>query len=100
MALADRKPRNAKTKFGVERPRLSPPVPARSDVKEFKATATELGISLLPWQAWSGRYIYARGPENRWLFPEIINVVSRQNGKTEILVPHIVTRLRMGRRIT
>jgi hypothetical protein len=47
----------------------------------------------------SGRYLYALGADDRWLYPEVAELVSRQNGKTKKLVPHIVKRLRMGRRI-
>jgi hypothetical protein len=97
MAVTARKA--TKPLVGHEKPRLSPPIPARSLVAEFIETAEELGIELFPWQKASGRYSYALGPDDRWLYPEVCEVVSRQNGKTEKLVPHIVKRLRMGRRI-
>jgi phage terminase large subunit-like protein len=47
----------------------------------------------------AARYIYALGQGEAWLYPEVAVVVSRQNGKTELLVPHILRRLAMGRRI-
>ena len=97
MAMTARKA--TKPLLGHEKPRLAPPIPARSMVNDFIETAVELGIELFPWQKVSGRYSYALGPDGRWLYPEVCEVVSRQNGKTEKLVPHIVKRLRMGRRI-
>lgn len=53
----------------------------------------------MPWQDVAATYIEARGKADSWLFPEVAAIVARQNGKTELLVPHIVRRLRMGRRI-
>ena len=53
----------------------------------------------MPWQEMACTYIEARGPDDKWLYPEVCEVVSRQNGKTEKLVAHIVRRLLMGRRI-
>jgi hypothetical protein len=84
---------------GRSQPRIAPPLPARSSVREFEAIAAELGIDLYPWQRLSGRYINATGPDKTWLYGEVAVVVARQNGKTELLVPHIVGRLRAGRRI-
>jgi hypothetical protein len=84
---------------GRDRPRIAPPLPARSQVKDLEAAATDIGITLLPWQRCVGRYLYAVGPKDQWLYPEVAAVVSRQNGKTEILVPHVMRRLAMGRRI-
>jgi hypothetical protein len=87
------------TAFGSERPRLAPPLPARSSWQELHHQAAEIRIDLFPWQDRAGRYLYALGRGGSWLYPEVAVIVSRQNGKTEILVPHIVKRLRMGRRI-
>lgn len=84
---------------GHARPRLAPPVPARSDVAELEAEAVSLGMPLIPWQSTAGRYVYALGFDDRWLYPEVAVVVSRQNGKTKLLKPHVMRRLRMGRRI-
>jgi hypothetical protein len=85
---------------GREKPRLAPPTPARSMVKGFVETATELGIDLFPWQREAARYITALGQGDRWLYPEVCTVVARQNGKTRLLVPLIVMRLRAGHKIT
>lgn len=84
---------------GRDKPRVAPPVPARSRASELVDTATGIGIDLYPWQRTTGRYLYAVDKDERWLFPEVAVIVSRQQGKTEILVPHIIKRLRMGRRI-
>jgi len=92
--------RATKPLLGHEKPRLAPPTPARSQLAEFIATADELGIDLFPWQRQAARYITALGQGERWLYPEVAAVVARQNGKTRLLVPLIVMRLRAGHRIT
>lgn len=97
MALPDRKRRTEL--IGRDRPRLAPPVPARSLVTEFVATADALGIDLFPWQRTAARYLTALGQGERWLYRHVAVVVARQNGKTRLLVPLIVSRLRMGHRI-
>jgi hypothetical protein len=84
---------------GREHPRLAPPTPARSDVADFVKVAEELGIGLFPWQKTAARYLTAKGQGNRWLYRHVAIVVARQNGKTKLLVPLIVQRLRMGQRI-
>lgn len=88
-----------KVLYGHERPRIAPPLPARSLVRDFDAVATELGITLFPWQKVSARYVTALNRDGGWLYPEVCEVVARQNGKTRKLVPLIVQRLRAGRRI-
>ena len=84
---------------GVTAARIAPPIPVRSLLDEFIAAGTELGIELMPWQTFAGRYITATAPDGKWLYPEVALVVARQNGKTSLLKPHILQRLRMGRRI-
>jgi hypothetical protein len=97
VALAERASRNQPK--GRTKPRIAPPTPARSRYKELVAVAAEIGIEFMPWQIEAARYLEAVGPNDKWLYPEVCTVVSRQNGKTEILVPHIVRRMRMGRRV-
>lgn len=80
-------------------PRIAPPLPARSRQLAFGETSAELGYPLMPWQRTAGRYLTALGHGDRWLYREVAIVVGRQNGKTTLLVPHILSRLRMGRRI-
>jgi hypothetical protein len=84
---------------GSPQPRVAPPLPLQSDVEGFRDTCAELGIVPMPWQETSARYTEATRPDGRHLYPEVCEVVCRQNGKTEKLVPLIVKRLRAGRRI-
>lgn len=86
------------TLMGVTAPRMAPPTPVESLIDDWKQAAEELGIVPMPWQNVAARYINARAGA-KWLYPEICLTVARQNGKTEILKPHILQRLRMGRRI-
>ncbi len=83
---------------GSARPRIAPPLPARSDVKEFRDVAEKLAQPLYPWQDRAARYIQARGPAG-WLWPEVAIVVARQNGKTTVLEDLVITRLLRGARI-
>jgi signal recognition particle subunit SEC65 len=79
-------------------PRVAPPVPALSEITSFRAAAEELGLELMPWQDLAARYITAvtekRDP--RWKYREVCIVVARQNGKTSLLKPLILQRLRAG----
>lgn len=94
-ATAD-KPR--RRRLGCSLPRIGPPRPLKHDAKALISQADELGVPFLPWQETAARFIEARGPAG-WLFPEVAINAGRQNGKTWILKPHIIRRLRMGRRI-
>lgn len=85
--------------YGSATPRLGPPVPARTLVKELEAAAKDIGISFMPWQSYLGRFTDALGQDDEWLYHEIAGVVSRQNGKTTFVDPFIMRRLAMGRRI-
>lgn len=85
--------------MGHPRPRIAPPLPARSDVKAFRETASSMGIALMPWQETAGRYLTARGPEKRLLYREVAIVVARQNGKTTLMKPYIIGALRTGKRV-
>lgn len=84
---------------GHAKPRISPPVPARSDIAGFQQTAADIGISLMPWQVTAARYLEALGSGDRHLYREVAIIVARQNGKTTLLVPLIVKRLLAGERI-
>ena len=83
---------------GRSRPRVAPPTPARSDVKALEAVADELGHPFLPWQHTAARFIEALGPRGHQ-YREVAILVSRQNGKTELLRSLVIHRLRQGRRI-
>jgi hypothetical protein len=84
---------------GHDRPRIAPPIPARSGIKDLRETATGLGIKLMTWQDTAGRYIEATGPGGRHLYREVCVAVARQQGKTTLMKPVIVRRLRLGRKI-
>lgn len=96
MALAERAA--AKSPKGVTAPRIAPPLPAKSLIREYEAAAAELGISLMPWQKTAARYLTATNAK-RWRYRAVTVVVARQNGKTHLLLPLILMRLRAGRRI-
>lgn len=83
---------------GVTQPRIAPPVPAVSMIEQFTATAAEMDIQLMPWQTLAARYLVATNGD-RWKYQDVAIVVARQNGKTMLLQPLIVQRLRMGRKI-
>lgn len=53
----------------------------------------------MPWQSYLARIVYALAQGDTLLYPEVAAIVSRQNGKTTFIVPHILTRLEQGRRI-
>jgi len=80
---------------GISSPRIAPPMPVRSAIREYTAAAKELGIRLMPWQRIGAHYITGR-TRGRWTFREVCVVVARQNGKTELLIPLILMRLRRG----
>lgn len=84
---------------GNSTPRIAPPRPVKSDHQALIAQAAELGIELMPWQAVVTRYTEAVAPDGSPLYPEVAVVVARQNGKTRLLVPLIVSRLRRGLRL-
>ncbi len=92
-------PERAARARGRVKPRLAPPTPARSDVKGLEAVAVEMGHPFIPWQSTAGRYLEALDRDGGHLYREVAVIVARQNGKTELLRPLIVKRLRAKRRI-
>jgi hypothetical protein len=96
MAVAIPRPRAL---LGRVAPMFAPPVPARSRIRDYTAAAKELGIELMPHQRLAARYLQAIRPDGLWQYREVALVMSRQNGKTEELLPLIRARLKMGRRI-
>jgi len=96
MALAKRNPRKME---GHAKPRLAPPRPLKSKGDELVSLAHDIGIDFIPAQQEAARYIEAVNAEGRHLYREIAIIESRQNGKTEMLVPHVVRRLLQHRRI-
>jgi hypothetical protein len=84
--------------MGVQHPRSAPPLPAKTRIDELRKIAKEIGIAFIPAQDLVCRYLTAVGPDG-WLYREVADIMSRRNGKTEILVPKIVMDLRDGRKI-
>jgi hypothetical protein len=83
---------------GRAEPRLAPPPPLRHDLPAFRRVAEDIGYQLMPWQETAACYLTASADE-RWTWREVAIVVSRQNGKTTLLVPLIVSRLLAGHRV-
>ncbi len=101
MTLAARQPAPV---YGHAKPRIAPPVPARSDVKSFEAEAKAIGVSLMPWQHTAARYLTALGRQKVdgrqvHLYREVCIVVARQNGKTTLMKPLIIRALKAGKRV-
>ncbi len=84
---------------GNPRPRLGPPVPARSAHQVIVDRAKAIGQPLRPWQVTATRYITALAPNIGWLYREVATLAARRNGKTTIMRPLIIERLMEGRRI-
>ena len=85
--------------LGSAEPRISPPLPARSAIAEFRQTAADMGLDLMPWQTLAGRYLMARNADGTRPYREVAIVVARQNGKTTLMKPFIIHALRAGKRI-
>ncbi len=102
-AIARRRPTAATLKptplLGRPLPRLAPPVPARSDVPGLIEVAESVGIRLMPWQETAARYLTATSKDGRLLYREVAIVVARQNGKTALMKPHIIRKIKAGRRV-
>ena len=84
--------------IGSAHPRLAPPRPAKSRVDAWRTEAAAMGIKPLEWQAIGATYLMATSPTG-WLYPEVAIAASRQNGKTEVLLPRIRDDLNRGRRV-
>lgn len=91
--------RRRKPLLGTPKPRIAPPLPARSMLPELERCAADLGLVLMPWQRIAGRYLTAIGPGDRWIYRRVATVVSRQNGKTEIIKPRVLLGMTLGRKM-
>lgn len=68
--------------------------------RELVAAAKEARIKLLPWQLLAARYAMATtGARRRWTYSTFCEVVARQNGKSELLIPRIRRALKVGERV-
>jgi hypothetical protein len=93
-------PRRAPRKplIGKPTPRIAPTLPAIGRLRDYLDAAARLGLKPYPWQTTAARYLTATNRELLWRFRDFIAVVSRQNGKTEFLLPRIVMELEDGGR--
>lgn len=91
--------RRRKPLTGTPKPRLAPPLPARSRLLELEACAGDLGLTLMEWQRIAGRYMTAIGPNDHWLYRRFAAIVSRQNGKTELIKPRVLLGFKLGRKM-
>lgn len=73
--------------------------PESAAFRELVAAAKESRIRLLPWQLVAARYGCASTLRGRWLWSTFAEVVARQNGKSELLIPRIRRGLKVGERI-
>jgi len=74
-------------------------MPAISDAKAFGELAKAIGWPLFPWQQTAARYLTARKPDGTHQWAEVAIVVGRQNGKTTLLLPLVISRMLKGRRV-
>lgn len=84
---------------GSAEPRIAPPRPLRHDLSAYRDEAIALGITPMPWQETATVYITATDADKLWLYREVACVVGRQNGKTTLVKPIILKRLKAGRHI-
>lgn len=77
---------------------MAPPEARRARMAEWKRAAKLAGIRPYRWQARAAQTIQATS-RRRWLYREVAVVVARQNGKSELLVPLIISRLLTGSRV-
>src|SRR5574339_637273 len=97
--LAPDRVKARKPLVGTPKPRIAPPLPARSKLKDLEACAADLDLELMPWQRIAGRYMTAVGPGDKWLYGLLAAVASRQHGKTEIIKPRVLMGFLMGRKM-
>ena len=83
---------------GRSDPRVAPPRPLRHGLSAYREESHNLDIEPMPWQDTAAKYLTAIG-RDRLLYREVAVVVGRQNGKTTLVKPLIVARLRAGRHI-
>lgn len=80
-------------------PRIGVVPSATSNVYAALSASEKIGLELFPWQRYALDVIYSADEQNAWKYREIAIVASRQNGKSEILVPLILEGLERGERI-
>ena len=80
-------------------PRLGPVLSADSHAQWAYDAAQRLGLDLYPWQSVALHESMATKPDGYLKYREVCWVVSRRNGKTEILSPRVVADMDAGRRV-
>ena len=79
-------------------PRLAPPVPAASQLADYRAIAKVIGFRPMGWQLRAVSSITAQ-KRGRLAYPEAAVIVARQNGKTALLKALIILKLLAGRKV-
>jgi len=77
---------------GVTKPRIQHKTrdfPSRG--QEMIDFCAEIGYPLLKWQKYLAIEAHKYKPDNRWLYPEIVAIMSRQNGKSTFMALRILT---------
>lgn len=80
-------------------PRLGVVPDGDSRVEGAYRAAQRLSVALWPWQQVSLQSQLATGSDGRLIYREYAGVVSRRNGKTEILRPRVLADMDLGRRV-
>lgn len=80
-------------------PRIGPVPGATSRFESVLRASERLGITLYPWQLYALWVEYETDANGKLRYFESVDVVARQNGKTEKLIPSIVADIEDGRRI-
>lgn len=98
MTMAAAKRRKELT--GSPYPRIAPPMPMHHLLPELERCAHDLGLSFMEWQRIAGKYLTAVRPDTgNWLYRRVAAIVSRQNGKTEIIKPRVLLGFQLGRKM-
>jgi len=97
--LAVEVPKSRRPLKGSPLPRIAPPMPARHMLARLEACAADLDLTFMEWQRIAGRYMTALTAADKWLFSRFAAVVSRQNGKTEIIKPRVLLGFELGRKM-
>lgn len=79
--------------------RVGPPLSTYSLIGEAYSASGDLGINLYPWQQYALDVMMSVDEEWQWLYREVAVIASRQNGKSEILLPRIKWAIDNGRRV-
>jgi hypothetical protein len=79
--------------------RVGPPLSTYSLVTEALRASDALGVNLYPWQSYALDVALSCEEDRSFIYREVAIICSRQNGKSEILLPRIKWALENGRRV-